>query len=343
MMSLNSESEEKEQLVATSPPDGQDCMVEIKRNPRVPGHNRLKTPPIDQTDPPKRTYTYTDTLNSLPDHFIENITNGTYDKNLNEIDSPTRGYIRGCTQNGNWCSCLWITVLFISILLFSIGLSIDSYNGGYILVLIPIGISWFLYSAEWYFISSTPDDLSIVKSKDSADEFIQKLHKMKPQIIWKGKCFHYEWEQDKTTVKVITHKFETEYSYKRSRDHYTRCVLNEYELTRLTLFKTFTFADSDTKTDYERKFNAFCDEHHKDDYQHVDVLMKIPDEFEFKTRILVNAKYENTGKYWSNKWYNIMSCLCLSPCYRVKFHSVTGIKSHIIQKEITALPMFVDI
>ena len=315
-----------------------DVMIEIDR-----GSNKTNNKEKKKASEIKRTYTKMD---KLPQNFKQTIIDGTYDKRINMEEG--QGYINGCKQNGNWCSWIWVLCIYMSLILLIIYSIKNPSNNSHYLLLIPLFGGWIIYTIEWYFLSSTSSYLEHIESKHDVIKMVNNLTSSEPEILWILQCYHYEkgGHDGNQQIKKITKKIQQKYKYNQCRDRSIKLLINKYRLTKLTMFKTFEFADNETRKDYDEKFNKFCEENKSDNYQHVDIIMKLNG---FKPRVLVdniginnNDNLDKQSKFWNVKWFNIFSCLLCSPCYRTQFNSKTGYKSYIIQKEITIKPIFED-
>ena len=272
-------------------------------------------------------------LDELPPDY-QSIIDGTYDEKLNaDMAKDGLGYIEGCRQSGHMKSyCLaffaFASVLALIILIIEVGLV-----GLALLSLVIFCCCG--YHCEWAFCASTAKYLDNIMGKDSCYEEIKRLHGLIPTIQWKVECYHYRTYTDskgrRKRKKVVTHRASMNYVFNTVRDISAEFKgLGEWKLTKLTTYKTFTFANAQTENDYNFKLQEFRRNNDRDTHKNFSVIMKLD---EFKPKLLIESG--ERSKYLTKDWYCLFSWFLCGPCYRTVFSSKTGVKHYIIQKEIS--------
>ena len=261
-MAAKSESEERQILLNNKEFDSSE-LIEIQRISEESTQTKLKP----QIHPDiKRTFCRMD---HLPNSFKQSILNGSYDEKQNELLDQKMSLFKKC---GGW-SLFFVAVIDICMLLLIISGMTGGDDSRWNHLSIPMVIAWCLYSMEWYFFSSISGSLKSIKSKDEIAKYLEEMRNIRPVIKWNVQCFHFELDPDDESIKEVTHQESMEYDFNLHRDDSIEFALSHFELTKLSLFKTFDFADNETKNDYEAKFKEFVDANkNADEYQHINVL-----------------------------------------------------------------------
>jgi len=136
------------------------------------------------------------------------------------------------------------------------------------------------------------------------------------------------------TERVVTSTFQEDYQFnvQRSRDvSQSFDGLDEYKVTKLTVDKTFTFGNDETRKNWRQVTEKFQRDHKKDVYQSFYYGMEIDG---YRPKYLCELEKGMKPAWVSGTWLYVFTFLLLSPFYRTAVSSVVGRKSYQLIKEI---------
>eukprot|EP00483_Globobulimina_turgida_P013330 UN13354 len=107
--------------------------------------------------------------------------------------------------------------------------------------------------------------------------------------------------------------------------------LDEYNLTKFSAYKQFSFADSATQNDYNMKSAQFRRNNDRDQYQSFYYGVEVQG---YKSKMLFEVKPGTKSSAISLSCYMISSFLLCSVCYRMYFAAVCGRKSFVFDKQV---------
>jgi len=202
-----------------------------------------------------------------------------------------------------------------------------------------------LYLVECY-TSSSRKYLTNEADKESVFEYVDRMKQNAPQIWWKVECYHYETRVRTVTrkdangherthhetyqEKVTTWRASDNYKYRSWEDVSTLLVgMDEYLLTKLSLYKTFSFANEQTRFDYESKAAYFRMINNRDVHQSFHWGIEIDG---FQTKILAEVQPGVKPPCLSSRHFWIFSLLGLTVFYRWWFEAQCGRKKLVFNK-----------
>ena len=108
--------------------------------------------------------------------------------------------------------------------------------------------------------------------------------------------------------------------------------LDEWNLTKLKNYKTFSFANTETEQDYTYKSKLFRTSNDRDVYQNFWYGIEIQD---FKDKLLVEVQPGARSSSISVNCYVISSLALCTTCFRMYFASVCGRKKYVFNKQVS--------
>ena len=194
-------------------------------------------------------------------------------------------------------------------------------------------IAYMLYAWEIFCCSSTYQYLKNSHESQTATKYIEGIKANPPKIVLKMVCYHYESDSDGNRSKKVTHVGRKTYKYRTWKDVSAEVTgFNEWSLTKLKNYKTFSFANGATENDYKRTVREFKAANRRDQYQDFSFDVQIAG---FKKFILIESEPGAKPGLVSLRWYLASSFLLCTTCYRMYFSSVCGRKKYVFNKQIS--------
>lgn len=262
----------------------------------------------------------------------------------------------GCARNPHiftWILTLTIWFLFASTATCNLAFSDSEGFCGFFTEQIGtvLGIAGGVAVAYWIecACSGSGKYLSNVLDGEGASQFVERIKGQAAVIWWKVACYHWETRRRSKRVTDANGNTRTEwetyqekvYTWRASEQYqYSTCIdvsgqlmgLDEYNLTKLKLRKTYGFADEDTRRDYMNRRRMFRMMNWRDCHQEFHEEFSIPG---FVDRILAESEpgikpgWMTPGVYW------LCNIFFLSPCFRHKMSAACGNADYQFIKQIS--------
>jgi len=270
-----------------------------------------------------------------------------------KVPSEGVGCLAGCAQNMHWKSLLFTMAIWGSGITALI-LGITTYDDGTSFILLIVAGCFYLGYLIEAALTSTQKYLCNIEEKNGVHRFVDRLQHTAPQIIWRIHCYHMEtrtrWTSytdangnrhnrlETYTVRVDTHSARGHYQYDSWDDVSGKLPsLEDYKLTKLTIGKSWMFADAFTEVDYSNRKSWFIAYNDRDVSYDFSTSLSIPGHRE---KILAEVVPGATPCCLNNGWYWLMNILGLSVCFRWYFTSVSGRRDfNLIKRVQKAVPI----
>eukprot|EP01084_Bolivina_argentea_P229835 387827_1 len=182
---------------------------------------------------------------------------------------------------------------------------------------------------------------------------LNELKSERPSLTLQAECYHYETRTrtvyytdsngnrqsriETYQERVTTHRASQSYGFKSWKDTsppFNKYKLNEYELTKLQLTKSWNCANKETSDNYNLVFKQFKENNKRDAYQNYSTELRISG---YNDKFLAGLRDESIPKCLKAKWFWVFTFVGLSPFYRLWVSSSVGQKRYPIRKDISIL------
>jgi len=269
------------------------------------------------------------------------------------------GMKEGCRRNPHLLS--WIFTISFWYLLFSIAAcnvlfhsATDGYCGWFVTNIgIALGITAGVALA--YVIecccAGSAKYLNHILQNEGAQQFVERIKAQPAVINWRVACYHWEtrWRTKRVTDSNGNTRTERE-SYRekvytwRARDlfRYATCIdvsgqllgLDEYNLTKLRMHKTWGFANVESQNEYMRQRRMFRMMNWRDVHQEFYEEYSING---YVDRILAESEPGIKPGWMSASCYWLCNALFCSPCFRHKMSAACGNAEYTFIKQLSSL------
>ena len=228
--------------------------------------------------------------------------------------------------------CFWGSVIIL----------IAEHNSTFVIALSVVLI--LLYYIECR-ISGTAKHLSNEKLPVEAMEHLDRIKATDGHLVFHAKCYHNEVRIRYTQItdsngntrtqvssyieEVVTHTSQQTVIHSKCLDNTGLVLLNNTEVTRLFINKTFSFVDSNSRSAYESQYSCFKSENKFDVYQHYWEELTIPG---FEDRVLIIPPGQKVSRFIEPEWYLFFSLIGFSYLYRLWLQKKTNGKVLTIEK-----------
>eukprot|EP01084_Bolivina_argentea_P261463 441857_1 len=268
------------------------------------------------------------------------------------------GMVEGCQRNPHLLT--WILTIIIWFMLFSVSIcNIINSNAtdGYCSFFsgnigIALGITGGIAIAYWIecFCAGTGKYLNHILQNEGAEQFVERIKTQPAEIWWRVACYHFETRRKSRQVtdsngntrtewetyqeKVYTWRAKDQYRYNICIDVSGQLLgLNEYNLTKLKLRKTYGFVDSNSQQQYILQRRTFRMMNWRDMHQEFYEEFTIPG---YVDRILAESEPGIKPGWMSVGFYWLCSIMFFSPCFRHKMSAACGNVEYTFIKQLSA-------
>jgi len=191
--------------------------------------------------------------------------------------------------------------------------------------------------------------LSNILQNEGAAQFVERIKRQPAVIRWTVRCYHWETRRRRKTVTDSNGNKRTEWETHREKVYtwsateqytYATCIdvsgqlvgLDQYNLTKLRLHKTYGFADEDTRRDFVARRRMFRMMNWRDMHQEFHEDFSVDG---FVDRILAESEPGIKPWWMSNSYYWLFNVLFLSPVFRHKMSAACGNAEYRFYKQIS--------
>jgi hypothetical protein len=183
-----------------------------------------------------------------------------------------------------------------------------------------------------------------LRTRVESYQFLAKLSDTRPNLWWHIQCYHYETRTYRDSkgrtqtrqVRVNTHSASGHYAFSSWRNIGPPPLISAVKAMRIRLDKEYTFADAETKSDYDMKFAGFIAANDRDTHKDVSSGFDIEGFEDYFLSMIKDNEGESSFAWFCYKthWYWISTVLVMSGFFRMILVGGTNSMSYTFVKEV---------